>query len=183
MKTGRLTLKPWPIVNEVLYDKDSKRATGVRVLDALSMQSTDYKAKVVFLCASTLNSTWILLRSATDIWPGGLGSSSGELGHNLMDHHFRVGAEGRIEGLRRQGPVRPQAELGLHPALSQSLRREARLSARLRLRRLGRIARVGRAPSRSWESAAGSRMQPPSQARGRSAAAPSARCCPTTRTS
>jgi choline dehydrogenase-like flavoprotein len=98
MKTGRLTLKPWAIVNEVLYDKDRKRATGVRVLDGVSMQSTDYKAKVVFLCASALNSTWILLRSATDIWPGGLGSSSGELGHNLMDHHFRVGAEGRIDG-------------------------------------------------------------------------------------
>jgi choline dehydrogenase-like flavoprotein len=98
VKTGRLTLKPWSIVNEVLYDKNSKRATGVRVLDGLSMQSTDYKAKVIFLCASTLNSTWILLRSANDVWPGGLGSSSGELGHNLMDHHFRVGAEGRIEG-------------------------------------------------------------------------------------
>src|SRR5438874_3534813 len=99
MKTGRLTLKPWAIVNEVLYDKNAKRASGVRVLDALTEQSTDYKAKVIFLCASTLNSTWILLRSATDIWSGGLGSSSGELGHNLMDHHFRVGAEGRIEGL------------------------------------------------------------------------------------
>jgi len=99
MKTGRLTLKPWAIVNEVLYDKDRKRATGVRVLDAITNQSTDYTAKVVFLCASTLNSTWLLLRSATDVWPGGLGSSSGELGHNLMDHHFRVGAEGRIEGM------------------------------------------------------------------------------------
>jgi choline dehydrogenase-like flavoprotein len=99
MKTGRLTLKPWAIVNEVLYDKDRKRATGVRVLDAISNQSTDYAAKVVFLCASTLNSTWLLLRSATDVWPGGLGSSSGELGHNLMDHHFRVGAEGRIPGM------------------------------------------------------------------------------------
>jgi choline dehydrogenase-like flavoprotein len=98
MKTGRLTLKPWAIVNEVLYDKNAKRATGVRVLDAVTEQSTDYKAKVIFLCASTLNSTWILLRSANDIWPGGLGSSSGELGHNLMDHHFRVGAQGRIEG-------------------------------------------------------------------------------------
>jgi len=99
MKTGRLTLKPWAIVNEVLYDKDRKRATGVRVLDGITNQSTDYAAKVVFLCASTLNSTWLLLRSATDVWPGGLGSSSGELGHNLMDHHFRVGAEGRIEGM------------------------------------------------------------------------------------
>ena len=99
MKTGRLTLKPWAIVNDVLYDKNSKRATGVRVLDGLTEQSTDYKAKVIFLCASTLNSTWILLRSATDVWPGGLGSSSGELGHNLMDRHFRVGAQGRIEGM------------------------------------------------------------------------------------
>ena len=99
MKTGRLTLKPFAIVHEVLYDKDRKRATGVRVLDAVTNDVTDYQAKVMFLCASTLNSTWILMRSATDVWPGGLGSSSGELGHNLMDHHFRVGAEGRVEGL------------------------------------------------------------------------------------
>ena len=99
VKTGRLTLRPFAIVTEVLYDKDKKRATGVRVLDAVTNETTDYKAKVVFLCASTLNSTWLLLRSATDVWPGGLGSSSGELGHNLMDHHFRVGAEGKVEGL------------------------------------------------------------------------------------
>jgi choline dehydrogenase-like flavoprotein len=97
--TGRLTLRPFAIVTEVLYDKDRKRATGVRVLDAVTNQTTDYPAKVVFLCASTLNSTWLLMRSATDIWPGGLGSSSGELGHNLMDHHFRVGAQGRVDGL------------------------------------------------------------------------------------
>src|SRR5205823_3967067 len=61
--------------------------------------TTDYTAKVIFLCASTLNSTWLLMRSATDVWPGGLGSSSGELGHNLLDHHFRLGAEGAIEGM------------------------------------------------------------------------------------
>ncbi len=94
--TGNLTLKPWSIVTEVLYDKDKKRATGVRVLDAVSDETIDYTSNIVFLCASTLNSTWILLRSATDVWPGGLGSSSGELGHNLMDHHFRVGAWGSL---------------------------------------------------------------------------------------
>jgi choline dehydrogenase-like flavoprotein len=99
MATGRLTLRPFAIVTEVLYDKDKKRATGVRVLDAVTNQVNDYTARVIFLCASTLNSTWLLLRSATDIWPGGLGSSSGELGHNLMDHHFRAGASGTIEGL------------------------------------------------------------------------------------
>jgi choline dehydrogenase-like flavoprotein len=101
-KTGKLTLKPWSIVTEVLYDKDRKRATGVRVLDALTDQWTDYSASVVFLCASTLNSTWLLMRSATDVWPGGLGSSCGELGHNLMDHHFRCGASGQLQGLNDQ---------------------------------------------------------------------------------
>jgi choline dehydrogenase-like flavoprotein len=98
-KTGRLTLKPFAIVSEVIYDRNTKRATGVRVMDAVNNQMTDYTAKVIFLCASTLNSTWLLMRSATDVWPGGLGSSSGELGHNLMDHHFRVGAQGSLEGL------------------------------------------------------------------------------------
>src|SRR4051812_4267198 len=99
MKTGRLTLKPFSIVSEVLYDRDRKRASGVRVLDAVTNQATDYNARVVFLCASTLNSAWLLLRSATDVWPGGLGSSSGQLGHNLMDHHFRCGASGKLDGM------------------------------------------------------------------------------------
>jgi len=99
MATGRLTLRPFAIVTEVLYDRDKKRASGVRVLDAMTEQTTDYTARIIFLCASTLNSTWLLLRSATNVWPGGLGSSSDALGHNLMDHHFRAGASGRIEGL------------------------------------------------------------------------------------
>ncbi len=95
--TGRLTLKPFSIVTEVLYDRDKKRATGVSVLDAVTEQTTEYQARIFFLCASTLNTTWLLKRSATDVWPEGLGSSSGELGHNLMDHHFRAGAEGQLE--------------------------------------------------------------------------------------
>jgi glucoside 3-dehydrogenase (cytochrome c) catalytic subunit len=97
LATGRLTLKPFAIVTELMYDRDRKRAIGVRVLDAVTESSTEYRARVVFLCASTLNTTWILKRSATDVWPEGLGSSSGELGHNLMDHHFRLGAEGTLE--------------------------------------------------------------------------------------
>src|SRR5207253_2938919 len=44
-KTGRLTLKPYSIASEVLYDKNTKRATGVRVIDATNNQVTDYKAK------------------------------------------------------------------------------------------------------------------------------------------
>jgi choline dehydrogenase-like flavoprotein len=97
-KTGKLTLRPFSIVTEVLYDKDKKRATGVRVLDAETNKTYDYLSKIVFLNASTLNTTWILMNSATGVWPGGLGSSSNALGHNLMDHHLGVGAGGWIEG-------------------------------------------------------------------------------------
>jgi choline dehydrogenase-like flavoprotein len=98
MATGNLTLRPFSIVHQVIYDKDTKKAKGVRVIDAETNQSIDFFAKVVFLCASALNSAWVLMNSATDIWPDGLGSSSGELGHNVMDHHFRVGAGGEIDG-------------------------------------------------------------------------------------
>lgn len=96
--TGNLTLRPFSIVTKILYDKDTKKATGVEVLDAETNQTYEYFAKVIFLNASALNSTWVLMNSATDVWDGGLGSSSGELGHNLMDHHFRVGASGKMEG-------------------------------------------------------------------------------------
>ena len=96
--TGNLTLRPFSIVTKILYNKDTKKATGVEVLDAETNQTYEYFAKVIFLNASTLNSTWVLMNSATDVWEGGLGSSSGELGHNLMDHHFRLGASGRMEG-------------------------------------------------------------------------------------
>lgn len=96
MATGRLTLMPFSIVTELAYDRDKKRVSGVRVMDAITEKTTEFSAPVVFLCASALNSTWLLMRSATDVWPEGLGSSSGELGHNLMDHHFRVGAQGML---------------------------------------------------------------------------------------
>ncbi len=98
MATGNLTLRPHSIVTRVLYDKDKKRATGVEIIDAETNKTIEYKSKIVFLCASSFNSTWVLMNSATDIWPEGLGSTSGELGHNVMDHHFRLGAGGRVEG-------------------------------------------------------------------------------------
>jgi choline dehydrogenase-like flavoprotein len=98
MKTNNLTLRNFSIVTEIIYDKDSKKAKGVRVLDANTNQTQEFFSKIVFLCASTFNSSWILMQSATDIWPDGLGSSSGELGHNVMDHHLKIGASGDIEG-------------------------------------------------------------------------------------
>jgi choline dehydrogenase-like flavoprotein len=98
MKTKNLTLRPMSIVTKILYDKDTKKAKGVEVLDAETNKTYEYFSKIVFVNASTLNSTWILMNSATDIWPDGLGSSSDALGRNLMDHHLGVGASGRMEG-------------------------------------------------------------------------------------
>jgi choline dehydrogenase-like flavoprotein len=98
MATGNLTVRPWSIVTKVLYNRDTQKATGVEVLDAETNQTIEFNSKLVFLCASALNSTWVLFNSATDVWPGGLGSSSGELGHNVMDHHYNIGASGQVEG-------------------------------------------------------------------------------------
>lgn len=98
VKTGNLTLRPFSIVKEVNYDKTTKKATGVTIIDAETNEVIEFKSKIVFLCASALNSSWILMNSATDVWKDGLGSSSGELGHNVMDHHFRLGASGDFQG-------------------------------------------------------------------------------------
>ena len=98
MKTGNLTVRPWSIVTKIIYDKDTRKAKGVEVLDAETNKTYEFYSKIVFLNASTLNSAWVLFNSATDVWPDGLGSSSGELGHNVMDHHYMLGARGLING-------------------------------------------------------------------------------------
>ena len=98
MKTGNLTVRPWSIVTKVLYDRDLKKATGVEVLDAETNKTYAFHSRIIFLNASTFNSTWVLMNSATDVWPGGLGSSSGELGHNIMDQHQGVHASGEVSG-------------------------------------------------------------------------------------
>ena len=96
--TGNLTVRPWSIVTKIIYDKDKKRAKGVEILDAENNKTYEYYSKIVFVNASALNSAWVLMNSATDTWPDGLGSGSGELGHNVMDHHYNVGASGSVEG-------------------------------------------------------------------------------------
>ena len=96
--TGNMTLRPNSIVHEVIYDDATKKATGVRVIDAETKESHVYKAKVIFLCASAIASASILLQSKSERFPNGLGNDSGELGHNLMDHHFHVGASAKVDG-------------------------------------------------------------------------------------
>ena len=97
-KTGKLTLRPNSVVSEVIYNKDKKRATGVRVVNTVTKEISEFKAKIIFLCASSMASTAILMNSKSDRFPNGLGNDSGELGHNIMDHQLGSGASGKYEG-------------------------------------------------------------------------------------
>ena len=97
--TGNMTLRPHSIVNAVMYDEETGKASGVQVVDTQSGEMYEYYAKVIFLNASTVGSTAIMMNSKSDRFPNGLGNDSGELGHNMMDHHFRVGANGIFEGM------------------------------------------------------------------------------------
>jgi len=110
-KTGRLTLRPFSVVHSVIYDPVKRRATGVRVIDSNTKEMFDVNAKVIFLNASAMESTRILLNSTTPEFPNGLGSSSGELGHNLMDHIMDGGATGTLPFAtdRREIGNRPDA--------------------------------------------------------------------------
>src|SRR2546426_4194994 len=88
--TGRLTLRPYSVVHSVMYDRRTGRATGVRVIDGQTKHALEFRARIIFLCASTIESARILLLS-------GIGNASGQVGKNLMDHVMGGGASGRID--------------------------------------------------------------------------------------
>ncbi|MGB3006290.1 MAG: GMC family oxidoreductase [Chitinophagaceae bacterium] len=99
-KTGNLTLRPFSIVESLLYDRKENKLKGIRVIDSETNETSEFFAKLVFLNASTIGSTQILLQSKTNEFPDGLANSSGVLGHYLMDHHSAIGAIGGFSGLK-----------------------------------------------------------------------------------
>ena len=100
--TGNMTLRPNSIVYEIIYDETKKKATGVKIIDSESKLTYEFKSKIIFMCASTVPTTSILMQSKSSRFPNGLGNDSGELGHNLMDHHFQIGADGVYDGFEDQ---------------------------------------------------------------------------------
>ncbi len=96
--TDRLTLRPNSVVHSIVYDEERDRATGVRVIDRETMETLEFSSRIIFLCASTLESTRLLLNSATPRFATGLANASGELGKNLMDHCMGGGARGTVPG-------------------------------------------------------------------------------------
>lgn len=96
--TGNLTLVSDAVVEGIDYDPATKRASGVRVIDANSLQKTRYTSKLVFVCASTIGSTQILMNSKSEAFPNGLANRSDSLGRYLMDHTYATGAMGFFMG-------------------------------------------------------------------------------------
>ncbi len=96
--TGRMVLRPNSIVHSLMYDETGDRVTGVRVIDRETKEAMEFRGKLVFLCASALGSTQILLNTKTPRFPNGLANGSGALGHYIMDHHFKVGAVADVDG-------------------------------------------------------------------------------------
>lgn len=100
MATNNLTLRPHAVVQAIMYDEESQKAKGVRVIDAQTKKVTEYYAKLIFLNAGTINSTAILFNSTSDRFPDGMGNDSGVLGQNLMDHNYRGSLSGMHEGFQ-----------------------------------------------------------------------------------
>ena len=98
MNSGNMTLRPYSIVHSIIYDETKRKAIGVLVRDSETLEEIEYFSKIIFLCASTINSTSIMLNSKSKRFPNGFGNDSDELGHNIMDHHFLVGARAKIDG-------------------------------------------------------------------------------------
>ncbi len=96
--TGKLSSRADAVVESLEYDSESSRVTGVRVIDAKTKERTVYRARIVFLCASAVASTQILLNSRSDAAPNGLGNNHDVLGRYLMDHTFGTGATGVVPG-------------------------------------------------------------------------------------
>jgi choline dehydrogenase-like flavoprotein len=97
-RTGNMTLRPHSIVHEVVYDEATGLASGVKVIDAESHEKLEFRAKVIFLCASSMASVGILLQSKSTRFPEGIGNNYDQLGRYIMDHHYKLGANAKVPG-------------------------------------------------------------------------------------
>lgn len=97
-RTGNLTIRPHSVVHSIIYDEKAGKATGVRVIDALTNEATEYFSKVIFVNASALNSVLVLLNSTSSRFPNGLGNDSGVLGKYIGFHNYRAWRGASFDG-------------------------------------------------------------------------------------
>ncbi len=96
--TGNLTIRPYSLVHQVLYDGKKQRASGVEVIDTLTRKTENFYARLIFLNAATVATAAILLNSVSSRFPNGLGNGSDQVGRNLMDHHKGLSVSADVEG-------------------------------------------------------------------------------------
>ncbi len=96
--TGNLTVRPHSLVNRVLYDEQKQRAAGVEIIDTETNKTIEFYSRLIFLNASTVATSGILLNSVSSRFPDGLGNGSGQVGRNLMDHHKGLSATATVPG-------------------------------------------------------------------------------------
>ena len=98
LNSGNCTLRPHSIVHSIIYDGETQKASGVRVIDAQTKETTEYFAKVIFVNAATINTNAILLNSKSKRFPDGIGNDSGTLGKYVAFHNYRARVNARHEG-------------------------------------------------------------------------------------
>jgi choline dehydrogenase-like flavoprotein len=154
-RTGNLKIRPNSIATSLIFDEKTQKATGVKILDEQSRQEEEFYAGVIFVCASALNSTWLLMNSSSRRFPNGFGNQSDQLGRNVMDHHLNVGAQGLVPGYLEEyySGRRPN---GIYIATSATTRAPGRTSS---------AATATRAARRAWAGTATSRGSGPSARR------------------
>lgn len=97
-KTGNLSLRPNSVVHSIIYDDATKKATGVKVIDAVTKEEIIFYAKIIFVNAACINTNLILLNSISKRFPNGLGNDNGLLGKYIAFHNYRGSITASYEG-------------------------------------------------------------------------------------
>jgi choline dehydrogenase-like flavoprotein len=100
LKIGSCTLRPFSVVESIIYDDKAGKATGVRVIDTNTKEAIEYYAKVIFVNAAALNTNLILLNSTSHRFPNGLGNDSGVLGKYVAFHNYSAHISAEYDGFK-----------------------------------------------------------------------------------
>ncbi len=123
LKSGNLTLQPYSVVESVMYDEESGKASGVRVIDSKTKEVTEYKAKIIFLNAGSINTVSILLNSKSDRFPNGLGNDTGLLGKYVGFHNYR-GKVNAVHERHKDSAVKGRIPTGAYIPRFQNVHRQ-----------------------------------------------------------
>ncbi|MDB4918207.1 GMC family oxidoreductase [Mucilaginibacter sp.] len=99
-KSGNMTLRPFSVVQSIIYDEKKGKATGVRIVDTNTKETIEYYARVIFVNAAALNTNLLLLNSTSSRFPNGFGNDSGILGKYVAFHNYSANIGAEYDGLK-----------------------------------------------------------------------------------